>query len=277
MLSVSIGPLSLPLDRLLIVISLGVAILVAYLVGRKDKLSADGNLASTFIVGMLVARVSFVIQYWQEYRGDWFAIIDIRDAGFDPWAGVITMLVILLWYLWHQPKKRHSLISGSLAGLLVWSLTTIGLWAISETSQQLPKLIVSELEGDTIDLNAIEQGKPRVINLWATWCPPCRREMPVLEKAQQDMIEVGFVFVNQGEHQAVVKQFLDKESLTLGNVVVDNKAILGQLIGSRALPTTLFVDANGNLIDAHLGELSGASLAAKLKKLMQDKTQQEGK
>jgi hypothetical protein len=91
--------------------------------------------------------------------------------------------------------------------------------------------------------------------------------MPALEQAQKQIPQVGFVFVNQGEHQAVIEQFLRKESLTLDNIVVDNKSMLSQMIGSRALPTTLFVDKDGMLVDAHLGELSRASLAAKLKKL----------
>src|SRR5690625_5589848 len=43
------------------------------------------------------------------------------------------------------------------------------------------------------------QGKPTVINLWATWCPPCRREMPVLEKSQNTYKNVNYVFINQDE------------------------------------------------------------------------------
>ena len=267
MLSISIGPLSLPFDRLLLLMSFAVALFVGYIVGRKYKQSADGSLATIFIVAMLVSRVSFVIQYWQEY--DWLTMLDIRDAGFDPWAGTIAGVLLFGWYCWRQPKKRRSLLSGVMAGMLVWGLTMTALWVIRDTSQQLPKLVLSELGGETIELNAVESGKPRVINLWATWCPPCRREMPALEQAQRNQPEVGFVFVNQGEHQAVIEQFLRNEGLKLDNMLIDNKAMLGQLVGSRALPTTLFVDKDGKLVDAHLGELSRASLAAKLNKLKQ--------
>ena len=91
----------------------------------------------------------------------------------------------------------------------------------------------------------------------------------MLQEAQQNHPDVGIVFVNQGEHPAVIEQFMEKESLQLRNVVADSKAMLGQLAGSRALPTTLFIDGEGRIIDAHLGELSQAKLASKLEKITQ--------
>lgn len=100
-----------------------------------------------------------------------------------------------------------------------------------------------------------------VVNLWATWCPPCRREMPMLAAAQQEYDEVTFVFVNQGEGRGEIKGYLDQNGLALDNVLLDTRGALGQTVGSMALPTTLFYDANGRLADTHLGELSRATLA----------------
>jgi len=209
-----------------------------------------------------------VIQYWPEYRGNWVAIIDIRDAGFNVWAGAITALVLTIVACFRYKKLRKSLLAGLGAGAFFWILTTTTLWVIKDTSQKLPTVVVNQLNGEAVPLNNIESGKPRVINLWATWCPPCRREMPVLQQAQQNNPNVGFVFVNQGEHEAVIEQYLSKESLLLENVVADSKAVLGQLAGSRALPTTLFIAADGRIVDAHLGELSSAKLKSKLNRLM---------
>ncbi len=268
MLSISVGPLSLPLDRLLLLLSFAIAIFVGNIVGRKNNQSADGKIATLFIVSMLVARLVFVIQYWPEYRGDWVAIIDIRDAGFNVWAGAITALVLTIVACFRYKKLRKSLLAGLGAGAFFWILTTTTLWVIKDTSQKLPTVVVNQLNGEAVPLNNIESGKPRVINLWATWCPPCRREMPVLQQAQQNNPNVGFVFVNQGEHEAVIEQYLSKESLLLENVVADSKAVLGQLAGSRALPTTLFIAADGRIVDAHLGELSSAKLKSKLNRLM---------
>ena len=105
------------------------------------------------------------------------------------------------------------------------------------------------------------KGGPLVINLWATWCPPCRREMPVLERAQHQRPDVTFLFVNQAESMQSVSTFLATQGLTLDNVLFDASGRLGQAVGSMALPTTLFYSAEGRLINSHLGELSQASLA----------------
>lgn len=103
-----------------------------------------------------------------------------------------------------------------------------------------------------------------MINLWATWCPPCRREMPVLENAQQQRPDLTFLFVNQAESMQSVATFLETQGLSLNNVLFDRSGRLGQAVGSMALPTTLFYSPDGRLLSSHLGELSNASLARAL-------------
>ena len=72
---------------------------------------------------------------------------------------------------------------------------------------------------------------------------------------------------NQGENPVTVQKYLTTSQLVLGNVVLDSRKKLGEQLGSTALPTTLFFDASGRLLDTHFGALSSASLASKLKKL----------
>ncbi|AOE51006.1 TlpA family protein disulfide reductase [Kangiella sediminilitoris] len=272
MLTIDIGPISLPFERLLFLLSLVVALVVAGLVGKRKKVVASGQIANIVIASFVVARVTFVLQYFEEYQANWLAVMDIRDGGFSLLAGAITAAIIVAIYLWREPTKRVTLISGISAGLLFIGLTQFGLWAINDTAQQLPRVILMDSKGQAIDLADVESGKPRVINLWATWCPPCRREMPILEQAQQQYQDLGFVFVNQGEHRQAVEEYLQREGLGLSNVLADPRTTLGNLLGSRALPTTLFVDANGKLRDAHLGELSRATLKAKINQLTQNST-----
>lgn len=268
MISISLGPISLPFDRFLILVCLVIAFIVGSVVGKKGKVSVDASIAGIFVIAMLAARLSFVAQYWQEYQNSIWLMLDIRDGGFDMITALIVGALVFMGFVWKRPEGRRALISGVTVGVVVWGVTTMSLWMIKETSQQLPPIMVKQLTGDTVDLNQIEQGKPRVINLWATWCPPCRREMPVLEEAQRNIKEIGFVFVNQGEHTAVIEQYLQQESLGLDNVVADSSGSVGYQVGSRALPTTLFINAQGQLVDAHLGELSRASLKARLDNLV---------
>ena len=127
MYTIPIGPLSLPLDRVLLIVSLAVALIVSAIVGRNTKTKADGSIASIFIVSMIMARISFVVRYFEQYQSDWLGIIDIRDGGFDIISGLITAVVMLSWLLWRRPKIRKALLSGAVAGCVVWALVSVSL------------------------------------------------------------------------------------------------------------------------------------------------------
>ncbi len=99
-----------------------------------------------------------------------------------------------------------------------------------------------------------------VVNLWASWCPPCIREMPVFEAAQQQEQDVTFVFVNQGESLPQINRFMAEHGFQLDNVWQDPRNALGQVTGAHAMPTTLYYDAQGQLVSTHFGELSRATL-----------------
>ncbi|MHA5871143.1 TlpA family protein disulfide reductase, partial [Pseudomonas aeruginosa] len=129
-----------------------------------------------------------------------------------------------------------------------------------ERGTRLPELSLRNAAGESVQL-ADFRGRPLVINLWASWCPPCRREMPVLQQAQAENPDVVFLFANQGESAETVRHFLQGENLRLDNLLFDNGGQLGQQVGSVALPTTVFYTAEGRLLGSHLGELSRGSLA----------------
>lgn len=134
-------------------------------------------------------------------------------------------------------------------------------------SAALPQVPLMTMAGEQTTLAALAQGGPMVVNLWATWCAPCRREMPVLATAQQQEPAVRFVFANQGEDRETARRFLADAGLDLANVVIDPGARIGREVGSAALPTTLFYDGRGRLVDTHIGELSAAALAVRLRSL----------
>jgi thiol-disulfide isomerase/thioredoxin len=118
-----------------------------------------------------------------------------------------------------------------------------------------------------LPLSALLTGRPTVVNLWASWCGPCRSEMPMLAAAQQRERGVRFLFVNQGETAASVQAYLQREGLALDGVWLDAASRSGPAFGSRGLPTTLFFDARGRRVDAHFGVLNAAALQAHLHEL----------
>ena len=149
--------------------------------------------------------------------------------------------------------------------ILVWQGILAGLRALEDPA--LSALQLTTLDSQTTNLAALADGKPMVVNLWASWCPPCRREMPVLAAAQKQQPWASFVFANQGESNATVQRYLSDSQLELANVMLDRDTRLGFVAGSMALPITLFYDAEGQLIASHRGALTAAALAGKLQQL----------
>ena len=265
MLSVNLGPLALPISPLLLLAAGMVAAGAGHLVGRRQNIGIASILGDMLLAGVLVARIAFVAFWFDTYRSTPLSMLDIRDSGFMIGPGIAAALLIALWRGWRHPALRKSLVVGLAAGALVGG-ALFGALRMTEPPA-LPALSLTTLAGDPVALAALADGKPMVVNLWASWCPPCRREMPVLAAAQQREAGVNFVFVNQGEDAATAQRYLSAGRLELANVLLDRGAALGREVGSGGLPTTLFYNAGGRLVDTHLGELSAALLASKLSPL----------
>ena len=258
MLSFNLGPLAIPMDLALLYAAFFIAWLSGWLIGRKRGSNPEAALFNMLLIGALVARVAFVLQYFEQYSSNFWQMIDIRDGGFLLLPGVIAALLTGIYKAWRQTPLRAPLAIGVAIGLIAWGVSFSVLSAL-QSSQKLPDLAVRDIAGEPVLLQDL-LGKPLVINLWATWCPPCRREMPVLAAAQAANPDIHFVFVNQGEGQALVEKFLAQQQLSLDNNLLDSGGRLGQAVGSLSLPTTLFYSADGMLKNNHLGELSQASL-----------------
>jgi thiol-disulfide isomerase/thioredoxin len=246
-------------------LALLVAAGVGRLAGRAQKTGIGNTLTDMLIAAVLAARIAFVAVWFDTYRSAPWSMLDIRDGGFIPWAGVVAALLVTLWQGWRRAALRRPLALGLAAGALVWGGMLGAILMMENTA--LPKVSLTTLAGEPADLAKLAAGKPMVVNLWATWCPPCRREMPLLAAAQKQEPGVRFVFANQGEDGMTAQRYLTDARLELDNVLLDSGARFGREVGSMGLPTTLFYDADGRLIDTHLGQLSAASLASKLNRL----------
>ena len=135
--------------------------------------------------------------------------------------------------------------------------------------QPLPGLQMRTLDGQAVSLQAFA-GRPVIVNLWATWCPHCVREMPVLAEAQRQHPELAVVFVDQGEEVLRVRRFLEARGLAqLQNVLMDPQREAGRHFGVRALPTTLFFGRDGQLQEIRIGAVSKATLQARVERLLE--------
>ncbi len=258
-----IGPLAIPYALLLVFAVLASSVWVGNRSARKAGIAMEPELWQTLIVGLVVARLAFAWEFASAYKASPLGMLDIRDGGWNATAGVIGAWLFALGLYGRRPALRKPMLAAMFTGSLVWLVGSVMLAVQANAGQTLPALTLQSQQGQAVSL-ATFKGKPVVLNLWATWCPPCVREMPVLQQAQVDRPDVHFVFVNQGESPAKVNAWLQARNLRLNNMLLDEARMAGAAFQQRALPMTLFFDAQGRLVSTRIGELSPATLAERL-------------
>ncbi|AXA94248.1 TlpA disulfide reductase family protein [Massilia sp. YMA4] len=258
-----LGPVVLPVHALLALLGLGAANAVAAWYRRCRGIDPGPALWRMTLVGFVAGRLFFVLRHHDLFADSPWSALNIRDGGFVPWAGWLAALVTGALLARNSAPLRRSLLAATLAGGAVWLGATLLNQALAPAREPIPAIAVQRLDGATVALDSFK-GRPLVINLWATWCGPCRREMPALMAAQRAHPQVTFVFVNQGESAQAVRDFLSGHQLDIANVFVDPARQAGTATRSLGYPTTLFYDAAGTLRLRHVGELSQASAREKI-------------
>jgi cytochrome c biogenesis protein CcmG/thiol:disulfide interchange protein DsbE len=141
----------------------------------------------------------------------------------------------------------------AIAGLVVAACGS-GDAPIGDAGETLPDVSIEPLAGgEAISLADI--GGPAVVNLWATWCVPCRTEIPDFEevhRARSD--EVRFVGVNIGEDAERAAEFLDEVGATYDQFL-DPQGFAQTGLAAASLPTTIVIDADGVVTTRHIGPL----------------------
>lgn len=271
MLSISIGPFALPVIPLVLLLSAwGAAATARCTAPREFGSRAENIVWIAGGVGLIAARMAYVLRYADAYLATPWALVDVRDGGWSASAGWAVAGLWLASRGGQQPAIRRALGLATLGAGLIWTAGSVmvSVTQANPTQQQVSEAMLTELSGArTLSLPQLIKSKPAVVNLWATWCGPCRAEMPMLAAAQQNAPEVTFVFVNQGDPPAAIAAYLRRSGLSLTNVWLDQASILGPSSGSRGLPTTLFFDATGKRVDTHVGTLNAAALQVQLDRL----------
>jgi len=122
-----------------------------------------------------------------------------------------------------------------------------------------PDFVLTTLGGEEFRLSA-QRGTPVVLNFWATWCPPCRAELPELRSAsERNAGRITVVGVNQGESAATVAKSASELGPTF-LIPLDHQGDVSQLYGVRSLPTTFFIDREGIIRQIQNGPLTQAIL-----------------
>ena len=132
----------------------------------------------------------------------------------------------------------------------------------------LPAEPLATIEGESLVLTSlVASDQPIIINLWATWCPPCRRELPMLAAVAEQRDDVVFLLASQGETAVHVSRYLADNNIRPEHVLIDASGMLARHYGTVGLPVTLFIGTDGLLAHTHVGEISRVVLLSRIAQL----------
>ncbi|MBV9826207.1 MAG: TlpA family protein disulfide reductase [Alphaproteobacteria bacterium] len=130
----------------------------------------------------------------------------------------------------------------------------LGEFIPANPAQPAPDVTFTNMNGAPLHFTDFK-GKPVVVNLWATWCQPCLREMPSLERLQSKLegkLTVAAISEDRGGAK-IVEPFLGENHIQTVKVFLDPKSEVGHAFKTRGLPTSIVIDAKGNVV----GEIEG--------------------
>lgn len=132
----------------------------------------------------------------------------------------------------------------------------------SDAGGQAPAFKLTGTDGRQVTIASLA-GKPAVINFWASYCPPCRAEMPLLQRLVGQRAGVQLVLVDEGDSSQAARSFLGSVGISQA-ALLDSDLAVGHEYGAIALPTTVFVRSDGTILARHIGQLDEGVLAAQL-------------
>lgn len=263
MTAMSVGPFLIPGDRMALLVGgaflLGAGVLLARVVDRRFAEWSSWLPPIVIVAG----RVVHIISYPNGFLRDPLLIFAIWDGGVTWWAGLLAAVAFTM--LRFKDLRMRSWTLGTLAAtLMVWNIA----WQLVAVTPAVaaPEAALPTLSGEQKSLKEFA-GRPTVVNLWATWCPPCRKEMPMLVEAASDRRDVNFVFANQGEGPTSIVAYMSAAGLKIDNLLLDQFRSLSQHYAVQGYPATVFLDARGVARKIHYGEITREALEAQLAKM----------
>ena len=259
MSAVQIGPLVFDIARFAAIVAAGVLVALGGLVewlARRQGRPLPLPVGGAMLAWVLGARILHVYENRAVFAEEPLSALALWQGGFSVLGGFAGLGLLVLALLIRRPASGMAL-AGVLtlaagAGLSV--LAFAGAPAVT-----LPARAFAALEGPPVVLTQRE-GRPLVVNLWASWCPPCRREMPMMMELAAAHPGIDVVFANQGEDRGMIEDFLDLQGLEGTGIVLDPDSALMRELGAVGLPTTLFFDADGRVSARATGEVSRAAM-----------------
>lgn len=274
--ALELGPFVLSSERAIAFLGLAVFTLVADIWARRPgntalRASLSSWASHNIWIVLLGARLGFVIRHYQVYLGHPLSALYIWQGGFTPFWGIGLALLYSFYTVRKTTLTARTMLPPALAGLVVWAAVSVygtAMPASQRATLTLPELTLESLYTADVSVASFA-GQAVVINIWATWCAPCARELPMFTEVASNS-DVPLLFVNQLESREKVQGYLQDRGLAPNYVLLDKRGEVAERLRVKGLPSTFFFNADGSLYKRHVGELSRAALLAYLNDLQQN-------
>jgi len=153
--------------------------------------------------------------------------------------------------------------------LIILLMLLVSVGGAQKLPAKTPNFALKAADGQTVELYKLK-GKVVIVNFWATWCPPCRAEIPDFVSLSETYKGRGVAFVGISLDEkgwSVVKPFIAKNKITYP-IVLDNGKTQTAYGGIEYIPTTFIVDRTGRIVDKVVGGIQKADLEKKIKRLL---------
>ncbi len=138
-------------------------------------------------------------------------------------------------------------------------------------NQPAPDFVLTTLEGEPVTAESL-RGKVVLLNFWATWCPPCRVEMPGFQDVHDEFSDDGFVVLGVSTDRtgrAAVTEFLRERGITYPVAMADG-AVVNAYGGARVLPTSFLIDRQGRIRHEVRGYFAEVALREAVRRLLEE-------
>jgi len=171
------------------------------------------------------------------------------------WALVVLSFATIAFGLWLRQSDRSKVASESRPA--------------AAAVKPAPDFALKTLDGSQIHLSEL-RGKTVLLNFWATWCPPCKAEMPDLNALHREYGEARnftVLGIDDEEGQADVAAFAKQNAIAFPLALDSDGAVTSNRYNVRGLPTSLIIDREGNIRDMWTGRISKEAMLTRLKRV----------
>ena len=260
-----LGPIALPAETAAFLAGLLAFVIFGQIFVRRFDDRLKRWIGRAILAAIVGARIVHVATHWDVFATDPIRALAAWEGG--SWVGAALGIAVATALAAKVTWKALPFAASAIAVFLAaWS--AVGLIAQREPFPPAPAVVLYDLERSPFTI--ANRKRPAVLNLWATWCPPCRRELPMMAELAQSNADVDFIFANQGESRETIRAYLQGIGLSLDIALVDPASILSRHYSAIGTPTTLFLNSNGTVSSSHLGEITREALSDELMTLMQN-------